>query len=135
MEFELAIGKKVIKAKLPLFGDRFRLINAWQNALQNESNVEDFAAVSYAAIGLVWDEEKPLDCPNLRSCNRDLIEFGEVVFDALFRLGFHDVAELFNAGQLVRQAIYDSIPTIEEVEEAADPFEGPEASSIGIMSN
>lgn len=135
MQFELTIGATTIAAKLPLFGNRFRLISAWQTALTDEPDVDDFAAVSYAAIGLVWDDETPLDCPSLRECKRDVVAYGESVFDALFRRGFHDVAEIFEAGQLVRQEIYDSIPTASEVEEAADPFEDVAEASTAITSN
>ena len=135
MQFELTIGETTIAAKLPLFGDRFRLITAWQESLTDSPDVDDFAAVSYAAVGLVWDDETPLDCPSLRECRRDVVAYGEAVFDALFRRGFHDVAEIFQAGQLVREAIYESIPTAKEVEEAADPFEGPADSSTATTSN
>ena len=135
MQFELTIGETTVAAKLPLFGDRFRLINAWQQALTGNPDVDDFAAVSYAAVGLVWDDEKPLDCPGLRECRRDVVAYGEAVFDALFRRGFHDVTEIFEAGQLVRQAIYESIPTVKEVEEAADPFEEKAVNSTATTSN
>tara|TARA_R110002020_G_scaffold364704_2_gene576996 strand:- start:253 stop:657 length:405 start_codon:yes stop_codon:yes gene_type:complete len=121
----LMIGAKSIPAKLPLFGARFRLISAFQDTIKgDETNVDDFAALGHAAIGLVWAGD-PLDCLSLRECNRDMVEFGEHVFDALVRLGFHDIGELFKAGEAARKEIYDSIPTAEEVEEAADPFDKP----------
>ena len=136
MNFELSIGGKSIQCKLPLFGDRFRLITAFQKSFDGgEPDVEDFAAISYAALGMVWNETLPLDCKTFRQCNRDFVDYGEGVFDALFRLGFTDVGDIFRAGQKAREAIYESIPTQAEVDDAADPFEESAEDSTATSSN
>lgn len=136
MNFELVIGSREIRCRLPLFGDRFRIITAFQNTFKDgDPDVDDFAAISYAAIGLVWDEPEPLDCKTFRQCDRDFVDYGEEVFDALFRLGFTEVGEIFRAGQAAREKIYASIPTQQEVDDAADPFGESEDISTATTSN
>jgi hypothetical protein len=136
LDFVLEIKKQSLNFRLPLFGDRFRLVVAFQQAIiDGQPDPEDFAAIHFAALGMCWNESLPLDCRSFRDCKRDVIDYGEAVFDSLFRLGFKDRMELFNAGVKAREQIFESIPTEQEVEESADPFEVSEETSTVTMSN
>ena len=43
------------------------------------------AYINAAAIGLCWPEPGP-DCPSLRQCHHDVIEYGAGVYEALFEM-------------------------------------------------
>ncbi len=56
-----------------------------------EYNVEDLQAVAWAAVALSWVGE--LDCPTLRECGRDIVDYGEEAFGAFEERHRGDIAD------------------------------------------
>lgn len=131
MDFEIKIGEQSYKARLPLFPRRYLLVAAHADAAphpdMSDGEAQDLAYVQVAAIGLCWADE-PLDCPSFRDCDRDIIDYGESVLDALIRLG-HDAKPIMAAAREALRAVYASLPSGEAIEEATAPFAAPEGLS------
>lgn len=102
---------------------------------------DDMTMVAMAAVGLCWTGD-PLDVPAYRLVRRrmrkendgnddDAVhEYGECVYDALFKRGCKP-QDLYNAGVYLIGEVTKSVPTTADVEEASDPSAAPGESSIG----
>ena len=126
-DITIRLGDQVIDGTLPLMGDRFRLHSAYMEALgitfngagpeSADGSPEDLMSVFYAAIGLCWPKADALDVPTLRECKRDVIDYGEHVFDCLWGLGYTDPEQNAKGAQDLLADIIKSIPTEDEVDE------------------
>ena len=161
LAIDIEIGEVKVAGWLPLLPQRFEVEAAYRRALgfreadtgtipSASASEPDFAAILCAAVGLCWGGE-PLElvlhtdtgprvivCPPgptaLRRFDRDLVGFGDAVLDALVRRGY-DVADIYNAGRMTREAMLESIPTQAEVDDAADFTDPVEVDSIGPMQS
>lgn len=137
MDITITIGDQDYPGRLPFFPTRYLFAAAYhehQPRLGQRSSAAsmDTGCLLGAAIGLCWAGE-PLDCPSFRECGRDVIDYGEAVIDALIRAG-HGLGDIVHAGGLVSMEIIRSLPTEEEIEEAAAPFADPVETSTGSTS-
>lgn len=125
-DFDLVFGETTIKGRVPLhMMDRFRICDSLTDVGESEA-----LARLCAVIGLCWAGDD-LGVPSLRSLGYDLTEYGEHVYDVLYRLEM--VGDLVPPGLAAHRAVVDSIPTKDEVDEAADFTEPPPAeNSIAI---
>ena len=133
-DITITLGEKVIHGSLPLMGDRFRIHSAYMEALgitfngaggeSTDGSPEDLMSVFYAAIGLCWPKADALDVPTLIECKRDLIDYGEHVFDCLWGLGYTDPEGNAKGAQALLSDIIKSIPTEDEVDEELGNSEG-----------
>jgi hypothetical protein len=137
---------------LPLLPDRFALDTAYRRALgfgegdtlapSGVANEGDFGAVMAAAVGLCWGGPA-LDLVRhtatgpvvvvlapgsraFRTFGRDVVAFGDAVLDALLRE--YDAAAIFRAGKAARGAMFDIIPTRDEVADEAGFTKPPAAA-------
>lgn len=147
MNVTIRIGDQEVPGQLPLMGDRFRLIGARARSLGYGGDKDDddvvpaldadpsaHSAVCCAALAVCWKGE-PLDLRvPFRALRHDIVEFGEVAFDALYRAGFRDTGELLTAGKALLIEISESIPSDDEVKEAADPTEAQGEGSTAPTS-
>ena len=145
-DITITLGDKVIHGSLPLMGDRFRLHSAYMEALGITFNgagtdaepevgsPEDLMSVFHAAIGLCWPKADALDIPTLRELDRDLIEYGDHVFDCLWGLGYTDPEATAKGAQQLLSEIVNSIPTQDEVGEELGNSEAKGETSTELIS-
>jgi hypothetical protein len=139
VEITLAIGDQVLPGKLPLMPQRYQMIAA-AHELSEEARASrgkrgrhtggaeyELGLVLVAFVGACWAGD-PLDCPSLRQHRYDVVAYGEGVMDSLIRMGF-DPATVMRAGRAVHEQVVASMPTEEEIEEAADPTGAPAGAS------
>jgi hypothetical protein len=96
-------------------------------------NVDVFAAVSYAAIGLCWPESPPLGVPALER-GGDIAAYGEAVVDALVVDHGFALDRVASCAMELASVVIDSVPAPSEVDEARDFSPGGTATSTAATS-
>jgi len=132
-------GHEPMDAMLPRhIRDRIRLCAAYRDALgylpedepedepSGEPCGESLTMVCCAAIGLFCG----VPGPSLRQCRYDVVEYGEFVFDVIGTTPQVSKALFTEGTRLIGEAA-ESIPSLERVEEEADPFEETTAPGGG----
>lgn len=130
---EISLGDDLIPGRLPMMTQRYQLITVVQTlseeileARKDKDRREQLGGgVEYelglalvASIGMCW-QGTPLGCRSLRDHRYDVVAYGESVMDALLMLGY-EPAEVTRVGRITKDKILASLPTPEELEEAAD---------------
>jgi len=156
-DLTISIGERAFRGRLPHMRHRFRLFSAWRHALgireDDEVNpetgriepscdpdVDEMTSTVLAAIGLCWADD-PLDVPTYLQVRREhterggeeldaLHEFGLCIEDAVDAMGL-DGTDLHRAGRALIDAIYESLPKKQEMEDAEDPFSARAGTSTG----
>jgi hypothetical protein len=107
-----------IQARMPLIPRRIALLSEYFEAMKEE-RFADMGCLGSAAIGLAWSG---LSVGHWRrDFDRDLIEYGEAVQDALMSRGVESSA-MYAAGQALITQIIGSMPSAEEVDEEREDF-------------
>jgi hypothetical protein len=159
LAFEIQIGSDTVPAWLPLMPDRFAAYTAFRSAIgfdtdgaiaDEDGHPDDFVAVLAGCVVLCWGGSplslvlhtakgpKAVVAPPgptaLRGFRRDFVGFGAASIDALMAAGY-GMGEIIEAGKMCHTAIVSSIPTDDDVEEAAKNSKAPAGASIADTSN
>jgi hypothetical protein len=141
-DIEIRIGDAIYRGRLPLMGDRERVVSAKYVSLgyrpgddsPSEAAIPaDAVLAEIAALGLCWPDSDPLGIRSLRDHRRDVIAYADEVYDALRSRGLRARA-ILEAAHEVYGALVASIPTESEVQAALDPTEAPAAPSTSATS-
>jgi len=127
VEFTLD-GQRFV-GRLPLLPRAMAMVSAYL-----DGDGHDVVCINAAAIAMCYHGIESR-VPHWRKVyKRDLVEFGEAVTDHLMHQGV-SVEEIYNVGNALRQQIFDSIPSQEEVDEEREDFTArPLDSSDGAQT-
>lgn len=135
--FTVTLGDQDAPMRVPVhMTARFRVYEALGEDFAEAESIARLCAV----IGLCWAgaplaiDEQPI--PTLRALKYDLVEFGDYVYDALIGSALAaNAKQIVDAATECHRHTMESIPTQDEVADAAVPFEVTEGASIATMSN